>query len=117
MSIFSVNEIKRSKADQREAERERKKMEKRAYRDLRWAVERVPLGENDWRELLTLHAQHGKEGGREMAHRLLPQWSLIQENLHGGTVCPDDLWDQWKPETVARSSNRKIRSDAGRARK
>ena len=119
MSIFSSTEIRkekqRSKAEQREIER----AEKRNYRDLRYAALRWPLTEDDWRVMLTLHARYGREGGREMAYRVIPDITLCQECIPGGTPIPDDLWEQWKPEAVARTSTRKVRSDAGvrRARK
>lgn len=114
MSVFSTTEIrKRSKAEEREIERALK----RNYKDLRWAIDRYPITEGEWETLLTLHGKYGKEGGRQLAHQLIPQWNLCQERIPGGCTIPDHLWDQWKPETVARTSNRKVRSDAGRARK
>ena len=115
-SIFAaeVHETrKRSRAQEREIERS----EKRNYRDLRYAALRWPLTEDDWRVMLTLHAKYGKEGGREMAYRIIPDMVLCQERIPGGTPIPDDLWEQWKPEAVARTSTRKVRSDAGKARK
>lgn len=114
MSIFSTTEIKkRSKAE----ERELLKAEKRNYKDLRWAVDRYPITADEWATLLTLHGKHGKEGGRQLAHQLIPEWNLCQERIPGGCTIPAELWEQWKPEAVTRTSTRKVRSDAGRARK
>ena len=113
-SIFSTTEIRqRSKAD----ERELMKAEKRNYKDLRWAVDRYPITADEWATLLTLHGKHGKEGGRQLAHQLIPEWNLCQERIPGGCTIPSELWEQWKPEAVARTSSRKVRSDAGKARK
>ena len=68
-SIFSTAETrKRSRADERELER----AEKKNYKDLRWAIERCPVSADEWQTLLTLHAKHGKEGGRQLAHQLIP---------------------------------------------
>ena len=113
-SIFSTTEIKqRSKAD----ERELMKAEKRNYKDLRWAIDRYPITADEWATLLTLHGKHGKEGGRQLAHQLIPEWNLCQERIPGGCTIPAELWEQWKPEAVTRTSSRKVRSDAGRASK
>ena len=114
MSIFSTTEIrKQSKAEARELERARK----RAYRDLRWSVDRYPITAREWEELLTLHQEFGKEGFRQLAHQLIPGWCLCQERIPGGTTIPPKLWERYKPEEVTRTSTRKVRSDAGRARK
>ena len=115
-SIFAaeVHETrKRSKAE----ERELLKAEKRNYKDLRWAVDRYPITADEWATLLTLHGKHGKEGGRQLAHQLIPEWNLCQERIPGGCTIPTELWEQWKPEAVTRTSTRKVRSDAGKARK
>lgn len=112
--MFSSTEIKkRSKAE----ERELKRAQKRNYQDLRWAVERYPISAIEWQTLLTLHGTFGKEGGRQLAHQLIPLWNLCQEKIPGGSTIPSHLWDQWKPEVHERTSSRKVRSDAGRARK
>ena len=115
MSVFSTQEIKkRSSAE----ERELKRLEKRDYRDLRHAIDRYPVTEQDWHTLLTLHSRYGREGGRQLAHELIPSWSLRQESMSGGCPCLDELWNQWKPEAVSkRASTRKVRIDAGKARK
>ena len=114
MSVFSTTEIrKRSKAEEREQER----AEKRNYKDIRWAVLRCPICEDDWETLLTLHGKYGKEGGRQLAHQLIPEWNLCQEVMEGGCKIPDRLWEKWKPQTPTTRSSRKIRSDAGKARK
>ena len=112
-SIFSTAETrKRSKADERELER----AEKKNYKDLRWAIERYPVNADEWQTLLTLHAKHGKEGGRQLAHQLIPMWSLCQERIPGGCPMPDEMWEQWKPASTQRTSTRKVRSDAGKRR-
>ena len=114
MSIFSTSEIrKRSKAEEREIER----AEKRNYKDLRWAVMRCPITENDWEMLLTLHGKYGKEGARQVAHQLIPEWNLCQEVMPDGCTIPDKLYERWKPQTMKRTSTRKVRSDSGKARK
>jgi len=114
-SIFAaeVHETrKRSKADERELER----AEKKNYKDLRWAIERYPVNADEWQTLLTLHAKYGKEGGRQLAHQLIPMWSLCQERIPGGCPMPDEMWEQWKPASTERTSTRKVRSDAGKRR-
>ncbi len=117
MSIFSVTEIRKEKQRSKAEERELLKAERRNYKDLRWAVIRFPITASEWGELLTLHGKHGKEGGRQLAHHLIPEWNLCQERIPGGCTIPAELWEQWKPEAVARTSSRKVRSDEGRARK
>ena len=115
MSIFSTTEIKKRSSQE---EREIKRLEKIAYKDLRWTIDRYPVTEQDWHTLLTLHSRHGREGGRQLAHELIPSWSLRQESMSGGCPCPADLWKQWKPEAVGkRASTRKVRIDSGKARK
>lgn len=116
-SIFSTTEIRKDKQRTKAEERELRKAEARNYKDIRWAVERYPISSQDWEMLLTLHGRHGKEGGRQLAHQLIPMWSLCQERIPGGCIIPAELWEQWKPEAVTRTSTRKVRSDAGRARK
>ena len=115
MSVFSTTEIKKRSTQE---EREVKRLEKIAYKDLRWAIDRYPITPAEWQTLLTLHSRHGKEGGRQLAHELIPSWSLRQESMDGGCPCPADLWKQWKPEAIGkRASTRKVRIDAGKARK
>ena len=115
MSVFSLTETKRQT---KEEERERIRLEKRDYRDLRHAIDRYPVTEQDWHTLLTLHSRYGREGARQLTFELIPSWSLRQESIPNGCPCPSDLWDQWKPEaTSERTSARKVRIDSGKARK
>ena len=115
MSVFSTTEIRKRSTQE---EREIKRLEKIAYKDLRWAIDRYPVTEQDWHTLLTLHFRYGKEGGRELSLALIPSWSIRQESMAGGCPCPAELWNQWKPEAVGeRASTRKVRIDAGKARK
>ena len=116
-SIFSTTETRKEKQRTKAEERELLKAEKRNYKDLRWAVDRYPITADEWATLLTLHGKHGKEGGRQLAHQLIPEWNLCQERIPGGCTIPAELWEQWKPEAVTRTSTRKVRSDAGKARK
>lgn len=67
--------------------------------------------------MLTLHHRYGSEGGRMMAHRIIPEINLCQERIPGGCTIPEDLWEHWKPGPVERTSTRKVRSDSGKARK
>jgi len=76
--------------DQREAEREMTRQEKRALRDLRYCAERSTLSEIEWRDLLRLHQLHGKEGIRELWESVIPYWNQCQL-LNGGEPCPSDL--------------------------
>ena len=117
MSVFSTTEInRRSKREEREFEKEKLRMEKRAYRDARWAIETIAVDVATWEELLTLHARHAKEGARETGAKLIPMWSAIQDHL-GGAKIPDELWERHRVPTGERSSARRVRSDAGKARK
>ena len=117
MSVFSTTEInRRSKREEREFEKEKLRMEKRAYRDARWAIETIAVDEPTWDELLTLHSKHGKEGARELGAKLIPMWSVIQEHL-GGAPIPKQLRDLYAVPTGERTSTRRVRSDAGKARK
>ncbi len=76
--------------DQREAEREMTRQEKRALRDLRYCAERSTLSEIEWRDLLRLHQIHGKEGIRELWESVIPYWNQCQAR-NGGEPCPHDL--------------------------
>jgi len=76
--------------DQREAEREMTRQEKRALRDLRYCAERSTLSEIEWRDLLRLHQLHGKEGIRELWESVIPYWNQCQAR-NGGEPCPGDL--------------------------
>lgn len=76
--------------DAREQEREMTRQEKRALRDLRFCAERSTLSEAEWRDFLSLHALHGKEGIRELWESLVPYWNTCQR-INGGEPCPADL--------------------------
>ena len=65
-------ELKQAAADARELLREQIRQEKRQLRDLRYCAERSTLTAPEWRDLLTLHQQHGKEGIRELWESLIP---------------------------------------------
>lgn len=119
-------ERKQLAADAREALREQIRREKRQLRDLRFCAERSTLTESDWRDLLTLQDQHGKEGIRELWESLLPYWDACQDR-NGGKPCPSDLRPaglklsaenaRTKPTTrKPQGSPRKPRTDKGRPR-
>jgi len=123
----TTRERKRLAAEQREAERERTRLEKRMLRDLRWAVERSVIEPSDWADLLKLHQQHGKEGPLQMWRELIPYWRDCQRVNHGADIPPGlfpqdtGLSSRTKPEAPstrvkpAPGSPRKRRSDAGKA--
>jgi len=70
-----------TKASAREAAEERReqmRLEKRLYRDLRWAAERSILENSDWQDLLSLHKQYGKEGILQLERELIPFWQTCQ---------------------------------------
>jgi hypothetical protein len=70
-----------TKASAREAAEERReqiRLEKRLYRDLRWAAERSILEDSDWQDLLNLHKQYGKEGILQLERELIPFWQTCQ---------------------------------------
>jgi hypothetical protein len=115
--------------DQREAEREALRLEKRHLRDLRWAVERSTLEESDWADLLSLQQAHGKEGPLQLWRELVPYWRDCQR-LNDGADIPPELFPQGTglfPRTpqaakapvnrvkASPGSPRKKRSDAGKA--
>jgi hypothetical protein len=112
--------------DQREAEREMTRQEKRALRDLRYCAERSTLSEVEWRDLMRLHEIHGKEGIRELWESVIPYWNQCQL-LNGGEPCPSDLvpaglkLSAEKPRTRPTTRKppgapRKPRADAGKPR-
>lgn len=76
--------------DAREQEREMTRQEKRALRDLRFCAERSTLSPEEWRDFLSLHALHGKEGIRELWESLIPYWNQCQAR-NGGSPCPSEL--------------------------
>ena len=117
--------------DQREAEREQLRLEKRQLRDLRWAIERSTVKATDWADLLTLQQAHGKEGPLQLWRELVPYWRDCQRVNRGADI-PAELFPQIAglftrtddrppaPATRRKPANgasRKTRSDAGRARK
>lgn len=83
-------ELKQAAADARELLREQIRQEKRQLRDLRFCAERSTLTAPEWRDLLTLHQQHGKEGIRELWESLIPYWEACQ-TVNRGEPCPSDL--------------------------
>ncbi len=112
--------------DQREAEREMTRQEKRALRDLRYCAERSTLSEIEWRDLLRLHQLHGKEGIRELWESVIPYWNQCQAR-NGGEPCPSDLVPaglklsaknaRTTPTTrKPAGASRKARADAGKPR-
>lgn len=120
----------RERKENREAEREQLRLEKRHLRDLRWAVERSTLEESDWADLLALQAEHGKEGPLQLWRELVPYWRDCQR-LNGGADIPAELFPQAtglfprtpEPTPAApvtrqkpgKGAPRKRRSDAGKA--
>jgi hypothetical protein len=88
--LTSQKERQQLARDQREAEREMTRQEKRALRDLRYCAERSTLSEIEWRDLLRLHQLHGKEGIRELWESVIPYWNQCQAR-NGGEPCPNDL--------------------------
>lgn len=113
-------------ADARELLREQIRQEKRQLRDLRYCAERSTLTAIEWRDLLTLHQQHGKEGIRELWESLIPYWEACQ-TVNGGEPCPPELIPQGlklsaeKTRTRPSTRNkpgapRKPRTDAGKPR-
>ena len=124
-------ERKALQRDQREAEREQLRLEKRHLRDLRWAIERSSVETSDWADLLALQAAHGKEGPLQLWRELVPYWRDCQR-LNGGADIPAALFPQATgifsrtdsapapaaPAVRVRASPgapRKKRSDAGKA--
>jgi hypothetical protein len=113
-------------ADARELLREQIRNEKRQLRDLRYCAERSTLTAAEWRDLLTLHQQHGKEGIRELWESLIPYWEACQ-TVNRGEACPSDLKpvglelsaQNARTEPLTRpkpGAPRKARTDKGKAR-
>jgi hypothetical protein len=113
-------------ADARELLREQIRNEKRQLRDLRYCAERSTLTAAEWRDLLTLHQQHGKEGIRELWESLIPYWEACQ-TVNRGEACPSDLKpaglklsaQNARTEPLTRpkpGAQRKARTDKGKAR-
>lgn len=126
----TTRERKALQRDQREAEREALRLEKRHLRDLRWAVERSRIEASDWADLLTLQAAHGKEGPLQLWRELVPYWRDCQR-VNGGADIPASLFPQatgiFPRDTASapaapnnrakpgKGAPRKVRSDAGKA--
>lgn len=69
---------KASAQEQAQQRREQIRLEKRLYRDLRWAAEHSSLESSDWCDLLSLHKQYGKEGYIQLEQELIPFWEACQ---------------------------------------
>ena len=124
--LTSQKERQQLARDQREAEREMTRQEKRALRDLRYCAERSTLSEIEWRDLMRLLQLHGKEGIRELWESVIPYWNQCQR-LNGGEQCPSDLVptglklsaenSRTRPTTrKPPGAPRKARADAGKPR-
>jgi hypothetical protein len=120
-------ELKQRASDARELLREQVRLEKRLLRDLRYCVERSTLTAQEWRDLLSLHQDHGKEGLRQLWEDLIPYWDTCQR-MNGGESCPNDIKPAWVTELSAKiprtnpttrklpGSPRKPRTDKGKQR-
>lgn len=90
----TTRERKQLAKDQREAERQQIRNEKRQLRDLRYmaATQAIPadLAQQFWGDLATLQQMHGKEGHTEFWWGLVPRWEQFQL-ANGGATCPDDI--------------------------
>lgn len=125
--LTTQKELKQRAADARELLREQVRLEKRLLRDLRYCVERSILTAQEWRDLLALHQDHGKEGLRQLWEDLIPYWETCQR-LNGGEGCPPDIRPSWVTELSAKNrrthpttrklpgSSRKPRTDKGKQR-
>ena len=125
--LTTQKELKQRAADARELLREQVRLEKRLLRDLRYCVERSTLTAQEWRDLLSLHQDHGKEGLRQLWEDLIPYWETCQR-LNGGELCPNDIKPAWVTELNAKitrttpttrklpGSPRKARTDKGKQR-
>jgi hypothetical protein len=100
-----------TKASAREAAEERKeqiRLEKRLYRDLRWAAEHSILEDSDWQDLLTLHQQHGREGNLQLQRELIPFWRAVQlkqqalarANGHPQTITAADILAKFSTDST-----------------
>ena len=125
--LTTQKELKQRAADARELLREQIRLEKRALRDLRYCVERSTLTSQEWRDLLSLHHAHGKEGLRQLWEDLIPYWETCQR-LNGGEPCPPDVRPDWAQQLTAKNPRtqlttrklpgapRKARTDKGKVR-
>ena len=85
--------------DAREQEREEIRLQKRMLRDLRWAVERSTIQESDWRDLLALHQQYGKEGPLQMVAEVIPYWRDCQR-VNKGADLPQVVLSEVFPQAM-----------------
>jgi hypothetical protein len=125
--LTTQKELKQRAADARELLREQVRLEKRLLRDLRYCVERSTLTAQEWRDLLSLHQDHGKEGLRQLWEDLIPYWNTCQR-LNGGEGCPNAIKPAWVAELSAKNTRtqpttrklpgapRKPRTDKGKQR-
>ena len=125
--LTTQKELKQRATDARELLREQVRLEKRLLRDLRYCVERSTLTTQEWRDLLALHQDYGKEGLRQLWEDLIPYWETCQR-LNGGEGCPNDAKPEWVTELSAKNprttpttrklpgSPRKPRTDKGKRR-
>lgn len=121
----------RERKENREAEREQLRLEKRHLHDLRWAIERSTIEASDWADLLALQAAHGKEGPLRLWRELVPYWRDCQR-LNGGADIPKKLvpegesgiFENYSQKTARKKPTsrkvpgapRKPRTDAGKPR-
>lgn len=100
----TTRERKQLAKDQREAERQQLRNEKRQLRDLRYmaATQPIPadLAAEFWQDLATLQQMHGKEGHTEFWWGIVPKLEQFQL-VHGGAVCPDHI----KPANAPRMTD------------
>jgi len=100
-----------TKASAREAADERReqiRLEKRLYKDLRWAAERSILEDSDWRDLLNLFQQYGKEGNIQLERELIPFWqtcqrkqqALARANGHPQTITAADILAKFSTDST-----------------
>lgn len=114
----------RERKENREAEREQLRLEKRHLRDLRWAIERSTIEASDWADLLALQQAHGKEGPIQLWRELVPYWRDCQR-INGGADIPAELFPQAtglfprtpEPAPAAPANRQKAARGVSRARK
>jgi len=107
----------RDRKENREAEREQLRLEKRHLRDLRWAIERSRIEATDWADLLTLQQAHGKEGPLQLWRELVPYWRDCQR-VNKGADIPAELFPQATgifPRALSEDAPRVAASVASRA--
>ena len=107
----------RDRKENREAEREQLRLEKRHLRDLRWAIERARIEATDWADVLTLQQAHGKEGPLQLWRELVPYWRDCQR-VNKGADIPAELFPQATgifPRALSEDAPRVAASVASRA--